>query len=172
MKSTPLTWTLLLIAGFAGCDTRDTRSREWQVMAPERATAVEQSVRAFVATVAHDVTQEGPIAWNKHFQDTPAFFMAVNGQMAFPSGAAAKQGMPHVAQLIKRIDLKWGDDLRVDPLSPELAMVGASWREVQTDPAGHSIEETGYFTGLAQSRDGRWQFRDAHWSSPVAPPTH
>jgi hypothetical protein len=50
--------------------------------------------------------------------------MAVNGQIAFPSGAAAKQGMPEVAQLIKHIDLKWGDDLRVDPLSPQLAVVG------------------------------------------------
>jgi hypothetical protein len=28
--------------------------------------------------------------------------------------------------------------------------------------------ENGFFTGLAELRNGRWQFRDAHWSI-VAP---
>jgi len=123
-----------------------------------------------MATVAHDVTQEGPLAWSKHFESSPAFFMAVNGQMAFPSGAAAKAGIQNVALTLKHIDLKWGDDLRVDPLTPELAVVATPWHEIKTDAAGQTIEDGGFFTGLAEFRDGRWQFRDAHWSSPVTPP--
>lgn len=47
--------------------------------------------------------------------------MAVNGQLAFPNAAAAKVGAQSFARTINRIDLTWGDDLRVDPLAAELA---------------------------------------------------
>jgi hypothetical protein len=166
-----LAWVLLLIIACASCKTRDTGSSE--SLTPARAAAVEQGVRAFMAMVAHDVTQEGPLAWSKHFESSPAFFMAVNGQMAFPSGAAAKEGIQNVALTLKHIDLKWGDDLRVDPLTPELAVVATPWHEIKTDAAGQITEDGGFFMGLAEYRDGRWQLRDAHWSSPVAPsPAH
>ena len=120
-------------------------------------------------TVAHDVTQEGPLAWLKFFDTGPGFFMAVNGQLAFPNAAAAKQGTQSFAQTINRMELTWGD-LRVDPLTTELSMVAASWREIQVDKAGHRIEEAGYFTALAEYRGGNWRFRDAHWSAPISPP--
>jgi len=96
--------------------------------------------------------------------------MAVNGQMAFPNGAAAQDGTRKFAQTVSHIQLKWGDDLRVDPLTAELAVVAASWSEVQVDTKGHRVDETGYFTGLAEYREDRWQFRDAHWSAPVLTP--
>jgi hypothetical protein len=135
------------------------------------ATSVESGVRAFAQVVAHDVTQEGPAAWSKHFADGPEFFMAVNGQMAFPSGAAAMAAMPKVALAYKHIDLQWGDDLRVDVLTPVLAVVAAPYREIQVDAAGHRVEDKGFFSGVVEYRDGRWKFRDAHWSSitPAAP---
>ena len=133
-----------------------------------RTASVEQTVRAFMQTVSHSVTQDGPVAWIKYFDASPAFFMAVNGQMAFPNTATAQEGTRKFAQTIRHIELKWGDDLRVDPLTNEFAVVAVSWREIQVDTAGHSVTETGYFTGLAEYREGRWQFRDAHWSSPVS----
>lgn len=89
--------------------------------------------------------------------------------MAFPSGAAANEAIPSVAQTIKQIELKCGDDPRVDALTPELAVVAAPWHEVQTDAGGHTVEESGFFTGMAEYRNRRWVFRNAHWSSPVAP---
>jgi hypothetical protein len=135
---------------------------------PDGAASVDQAVRAFMQTVSHSVTQDGPMAWIKYFDASPAFFMAVNGQMAFPNPAAAQEGTRKFAQTMRHIELNWGDDLRVDPLSNELAVVAVSWREIQVDTAGHSATETGYFTGLAEYREGRWQFRDAHWSSPVS----
>jgi hypothetical protein len=158
-----LAWVLLPVTAFAGCNAQNRSSTE-SLTAP-RAAAVEQGVRTFMATVAHDVTQEGPAAWSKHFEDGPAFFMAVDGQMAFPSGAAAKEGIQSVALTLKRIDLKWGNDLRVDPLTAELAVVATPWHEIKTDSGGQTTEDGGFFTGLAEYRDGRWQFRDAHWSS-------
>jgi hypothetical protein len=140
---------------------------------PERAAKVERGVRTFMQTAAHDVTQEGPSAWRKHFADTPAFFMAVNGQLAFANSADVSAKLPDVARAIKHIELRWGDDLRVDPLTEEFAVVATSWHEVITNGEGKREESSGYFTGTVEFRDGRWQFRNAHWSVAVpAAPAH
>jgi hypothetical protein len=168
-----LIWrSTLLLAAFAsaGCSARTSGSAELQSLTPARDAAIDESARTFMHTVAHVVTQDGPLAWLKFFDTSPGFFMAVNGQLAFPNAAAAKEGTQNFARTINRIDLTWGDDLRVDPLTAELAVVAASWREIQVDRAGHRIEEAGYFTGLVEYRDGHWRFRDAHWSAPISPP--
>jgi hypothetical protein len=160
----------VLLAAFAlsGCSAR-TAGSELQSLTPASAAAIGESARTFMHIVAHDVTQEGPLAWLKFFDTGPKFFMAVNGQLAFPNAAAAEEGTQNFARTINRIDLTWGDDLRVDPLTAELAVVAASWREIHVDKAGLRIEEAGYFTALAEYRDGRWRFRDAHWSARVSP---
>ena len=168
-----LTWlSTAVLAAFAlaGCSARAAGSAESQSLPPVRAAAIGESARTLMRTAAHDVTQEGPLAWLKFFNTGPEFFMAVNGQLAFPNAAAAKEGTQNFARTINHIELTWGDDLRVDPLTAELAVVAASWREIQVDKAGHRIEETGYFTGLVEYRDGHWRFRDAHWSAPIPPP--
>jgi len=167
-----LIWrSTLLLAAFAsaGCSARASGSAELHSLTPASAAAIDESARTFMHTVAHDVTQEGPLAWLKFFDTGPGFFMAVNGQLAFPNAAAAKEGTQNFARTINSIDLTWGNDLRVDPLNAEFAVVAASWREIQVDKAGHHIEEAGYFTGLIEYRDGRWRFRDAHWSAPTSP---
>lgn len=168
-----LIWrSTLLLATLAsvGCSARSSGSAELQSLTPASAAAIDESARAFLHTVAHDVTQEGPLAWLKFFDTGPGFFMAVNGQLAFPNAAEAREGTQNFARTINCIDLRWGNDLRVDPLTAELSVVAASWREVQVDKAGHRIEQAGYFTGLAEYRDGHWRFRDAHWSTPISPP--
>jgi hypothetical protein len=164
-------WVLLLAAmTSAGYGRQNTISGESRPLTPERAAAVEDGVRAFTQTVAHDVTQNGPTAWRKHFSDSPAFFMASNGLLVFPNSAAATKGIQDFARTIKQIELRWGDDLRVDPLTPDLAVVAATYHEIQVNTAGQRVDEAGFFTGIAEYRDGRWQFRNAHWSVPVPPP--
>ncbi len=158
---------LLTAIIFAGCLVNVAGASESQRLTPARAAAVDRAVDAFMQTVAHSVTQDGPAAWLKYFGSGPAFFMAVNGQMAFPNAAAAQEGTRKFAQTITHTELRWGDDLRVDPLTADLAIVATSWRETMVDVAGHRADQAGYFTGLAEYRDGRWQFREAHWSSPV-----
>jgi hypothetical protein len=133
-------------------------------LTPARAAAVEDGVRAFARTVAHDITQEGPTAWRKFFSQSPSFFMAVDGHLVFPSGAAARTAIQDLSRTIQHIELQWGDDLRVDPLAPDLAMLATSYHEVRVSPAGDRVEENGFFTGLAEYREGHWQFRNAHWS--------
>lgn len=150
---------------FTGSHARSSLS-----ITPARAEAVEQGVRQLMQSAARDVTQQGPLAWLRYFEAGPSFFMAVNGQMAFANESAASDGTKSFARTIQRIELQWGD-LRIDPLTSEFAVVAAPWREITVDHAGRRIEDAGFFTALAEFRDGRWQFRDAHWSSPAPPPT-
>ena len=88
--------------------------------------------------------------------------------MAFPNGAAESEGTQAFAKTINHIELDWGDALRVDPLTPEFGVVATPWHEIMVDSAGHRAEETGFCSALAEYRD-HWQFRDAHWSSPLSP---
>lgn len=139
-------------------------------LTPARRAAVEDSVRQFTAAVAHDVTQEGPAAWRKYFADGPDFFMAVNGKLVFSNGQAAAQAIPEIARQFKHIELRWGNDLRLDALTENLCVVAASYTEViepQPKVEGIGGTHTGYFTGLAENRNGQWQFRNAHWSEPL-----
>jgi hypothetical protein len=137
----------------------------------QHASKVQDDVRAFMLTVAHDITQEGPAAWRRHFADSPYFFMAVDGHMAFPNSAAVTAAIPDLVRAIPQIKLQWGNDLRVDPLTPDLAVVATTYRETQVGPNGKSVDDNGFFTGTTERRNGRWQFRNAHWSSavPIAP---
>jgi predicted outer membrane lipoprotein len=161
-------WKWAWLLGITLCVACGSHRNASRSLTTERAFAVDRDVRAFAATVAHDITQEGPAAWRRHFSDSPAFFMASEGQLQFPDSASATSGIQSLTRIIKHIELKWGD-LRVDPLTEQFAVVAAPWHEIVEDEAGKKVEESGYFTGVAESRNGRWQFRDAHWS--VATPS-
>lgn len=131
--------------------------------------AVEQEVRQFAAAVSRDITRQGPAAWEKYFANSPAFFMASEGKLVFPNRQAATHAISELTHTIQHIELTWGDDLRVDSLTPEFAVVASSWHEVQADKQGQQTTEGGFFTGLAERHNGQWQFRNAHWSV-AAPP--
>jgi hypothetical protein len=170
-------WILFLAvipsAACPGCSLHTNTGGNPSSLTPAQKAAVDQDVRRFVSAVAHDVTQEGPAAWRKHFADDPSFFLASDGFLQFPSRQAATQGIENLTHVIKHVELNWGDDLRVDPLTPDFAQVATSWHEFLLDANGHEISESGFFTGLAEHRNGQWQFRNAHWSvatpSPKAP---
>jgi hypothetical protein len=158
---------LLMAIVFCGCQGSNAQAASPQQVTDAQAAVVSSGIRAWMHSVAGDVTQNGPTAWLKYFDDSPAFFMANNGQMAFASGAAAQDGTKKFAATISHIELKWGEDIRVNVLTPEFVSIGAPWHEVQADLAGHRVEEDGYFTATAQNKGGRWIFRDAHWSMPL-----
>ena len=145
----------LLICG--ACGSRQT--------APGRLAEVKSGVESFARSVAEGVTKQGPAAWQDYFEDSPAFFMAVDGRLQFPDGAAARAAIPELTRTIKKIELQWGNGLRVDPLTEDFAAVAGPWHEILTLADGSRLDTSGYFTAVAESRNGRWQFRNAHWST-------
>jgi hypothetical protein len=161
-------WCALVLAGLLAAGCRRHASAE--ALTAARVLQVQAAVRAYMQGVATDVTRDGPIAWHQHFASGPDFFMAVDGQLAFPDGATAQAAIQELVHTLPHIQLQWGRDIRVDPLTPRLAVAATSYNEVTVNDAGQRVEATGYFTGTVENRDGRWQFRNAHWSS--APPLH
>jgi hypothetical protein len=161
---------LIPIIAAIGCQPCVVSTAQVEGLMPADRSAVGQSVRGFMASVAQAVTQEGPTAWSKEFEGGANFFMVVNGKVAFPTGEAAAQAIPGVARAIPHIDLKWGDDLRIDPLTADLAIVGSSYQEIQVKSQAQTVTENGYFTGVVERRNGKWQFRDAHWSEAAPAP--
>lgn len=141
-----------------------------QPLTAGRAAAVQADVRAFAQTVARDVTAQGPAAWRTYFADSPSFFMAVNGRMQFPDSASAKAAIAQLAHSIPHIELTWGD-LRVDPLTSDLAVIAAPYHELRVDPSGARTDEDGFFTATVEHPSGRWQFRNVHWSVAAPPAT-
>src|SRR5260370_37705031 len=105
----------------AGCAPRD----EAPDLTPAHAAAIEDSGRTFAQAVAADVSRGGPIAWRRHFAESPAVFMASEGRLAFPNSETSTREIQDLARVIPYIQLRWCNGLRVDPLAPVLAILAA-----------------------------------------------
>lgn len=155
MKRCP--WILGVLLATAGCSSP-------QGLSSSHAVALSDSVRTFMHTIAHDVSAQGPAGWRAQLVADSTFFMAVNGRLEFASGDAAQRAVNQLTSIIPRLELSWRDSIRVDPLQPGLAAVGAAYHELRFDTAGHEVEESGFFTGLAEHTVLGWRLRNAHWS--------
>ena len=116
-----------------------------------------------VEMIAKDVTREGPVAWLRYFENTPGFFMASGGNLAFPDNDSATNFIKNdLVKIISKIELRWSN-IRIDPLTPAFANVAANFHEDITDSTGKKMTD-GYFTGVAERAPQGWQLRNAHWS--------
>lgn len=126
---------------------------------------VTDSVNRMMTTISSDISTKGPIAWLNHFQDTSAFFMANNGELLFKDNAIAKVLIQSdLIKIISKITLGWGN-IRIDPLTPSLAAIGADFHEDITLSSGKTNLVNGYFTALAEHTGKGWQLRNCHWSA-------
>lgn len=158
-------WILVVaVTLLSSCGSNPLVSNESQTLTAAQFASVSKSARAFAFEVARDITKEGPSAWMKHFEDSPSFFMASEGRLVVADTASAATAIQEALLSTPHIELTWGSDLRVDPMTPGLAMLAASYREVQISKAGERREVAGFFTGVAERQEGRWRFRNAHWS--------
>jgi hypothetical protein len=156
--------TLILVAG---CAREDGPAPP---LSPAQRAAEGAAAARFLTEMAADVTREGPAAWARHFVPSQEFFMAADGALVFPDGDSAARGVASLAKTLTGIELSFGSEVKVDPLTQDLVALGAPYHEVLTDADGRRTESRGYFTALAEYRGGRWLLRDAHWSEPAARP--
>jgi hypothetical protein len=132
----------------------------------DRSEAIRDSVKQFFESIPATLTEDGPIAWLRHFEEGPEFFMASDGELAFPSSDSAKAFVRLLSQRISAIRLLWAD-MRVVPLGPGIAVVGATYRETVTDTAGTEVDFGGFMTGVSRHHQEGWRIQNLHWSSPV-----
>jgi hypothetical protein len=127
-------------------------------------SVVEDSVHQMLASIAKAISHEGPIAWLEYFENSPDFFMAADGQLAFANNDSATNFLKNTyAKSIYKIELSW-NHVRIDPFSSQVAGVAAVFHEDITDTAGRKSPSDGYFTGIAHQTAQGWQLRNAHWS--------
>lgn len=151
-------WRVVFDKGCPVCERGPT------TLTPAHRAAIIDSARGLAQAMVRAVSREGPAAWRRYFAEDAAFFMAAEGHLQFPSSDSASRAISTLARVIRHIEIRWGDGLRVDPLGPGLAMVAAPYFEVRVDAAGQRVEEAGYFTGVAEHYAEGWRFRNAHWS--------
>ncbi len=98
-----------------------------QQLEADHADAMRDSVEQFFESIIGGLSEDGPIAWLQYFEESSEFFMASDGKLLFPSSDSAKAFVRGLSQKISAIQLRW-IDLRVAPISPGTAVVGASYR--------------------------------------------
>jgi hypothetical protein len=130
----------------------------------EQSKLVKDSVFKLTADIATNISTKGPAAWLNYFEDTPGFFMASDGQLAFTDYPSAKAFILNtLVKSIPHIKLRW-ENLRIDPLTSNLAAMGADFHEDITNAAGNSLPFDGYFTATAHFNGHSWKLRNLHWS--------
>lgn len=134
-------------------------------LSPGQIAGIRDSVQLMTVSIARDLSRNGPAAWLHYFENTKGFFMASDGQLIFPGIDTAKNFINNIlVKNISAIDLRW-NNIRVDPLTAQLASIAADFHEDVTDSDGKIIRQDGYFTGIAHQTPGGWKLYNAHWSS-------
>ncbi len=147
-----------LSAFLFSCKQGDTSLSESQ------SAEVKADVLKLADATAKGISSKGPIAWLDYFEDSPGFFMASGGSLALPDYHTADTFIKGtLVKVIPKITLKWSD-IRVDPLTSQIAAMGAGFHEDVTDPTGKITPYDGYFTGTVHHTEKGWKFRDEHWS--------
>ncbi len=148
-------------ASLAGCQPKDT-----SIPDAKQSTDIQAEVTLMADSIARDLNSEGPTAWLRYFDKSPQFFMASYGALAFPNFLSAADFVQEYARSVRRIELRW-TNVRVDPLTTGLAVMGAEFHEVITDTAGKDVPADGYFTAVAEKTPAGWRLRDLHWSGAM-----
>jgi hypothetical protein len=130
----------------------------------KKTTIIKERVKGMMANIETDVSKNGPRAWLNYFEDTPDFFMANEGQLVFKDHQSARAFIiGTVVKIIPYIKLRW-EHIRIDPLTSNLASIGADFHEDQVTNTGKKLSIDGYFSGIAHYEGHDWKLRNAHWS--------
>jgi hypothetical protein len=148
----------VIAVSLAGCQPKDA-----SVPDARQSTDIQAEVTLMADSIARDLKSEGPTAWTRYFDKSPQFFMASYGALAFPNFLAAADFVQEYARSVRRIELTW-TNVRVDPLTTQLAVMGADFHEVITDTAGKDTIAGGYFTAVTVKTPAGWRLRNLHWS--------
>jgi hypothetical protein len=125
---------------------------------------VRDSVEQMLNSIATDISQHGPTSWIQHFDNTPYFFMASDGQLAFSNTDSMAGFLKNsYAKGVRNIVLSW-NDVRIDPYTMSVAGIAAKFSEQITDTSGKLTTFQGYFTAVAEQQFQAWRLRNAHWS--------
>lgn len=147
------------ITASTGC-----RGTSTSVSETAAASQISQGALEFMDVVAAGVSRDGPIAWKRYLGTDPAFYMVSEGRLVFDGGEVARRSIDDLTRTIERIELRWGEPIRVDPQSSTRVLISAAYFERIVTRSGVTTNEQGWMTGLAERRPEGWSFLNLHWS--------
>jgi hypothetical protein len=155
--------SLSILAGILfclyGCQSKEIKTKA------EYLGFVKDSVILMTTHITSDLARIGPIAWLNYFENSPDFFMAVDGKVTFTNYQTAKNFISDtLTKSFQKINLHW-ESLRIVPLAFNLASMGAYFHEDLLDPTGKTVTATGYLTATAAQTGQGWKLRNVHWST-------
>jgi len=151
----------LIMGSFISCKQNTT------TLTTEQAATVKDSVLQLAAITAKDVSTRGPIAWLDHFENSPHFFMANDGFLALPDYKTAESFVKEtLMKQLRSINLHWSA-IRVEPLTPEFAIMAANYHEDITDNNNKTTVYEGYLTATVQHTANGWKFLNMSWSGKL-----
>jgi hypothetical protein len=166
MKTKSLRSKYLVLLSFTCCFISSCNNNT-ETLNPKERSLVQDSVQFMAESIAKNISNKGPAGWLRYFEHTPDFFMASDGLLVFPNIDTATIIINNeLIKVMPKIQLRWGN-IRIDPLSANLAIIAAPYHEDITDSAGKITPHEGYFTGTAHRTSQGWKLRNAHWSSIV-----
>ena len=99
-------WMMMVVAVSAmGCGSTAKNGADGsaQVLSGEKREAVETSLREFMSKVAQDISSEGPLAWQKEFQDSPSFSWRRRGSWRSGTGKRRCKGFRGCRKLLNML---------------------------------------------------------------------
>ena len=133
-------------------------------LTPAGSAMVKDSAVKLMTNIENDISAKGPAAWLNYFDDSPGFFMASDGKIAFTSYASARKFvLDTLAKIIPRIKLVW-NNIKTEPLANNAVFIAAGFNEDLTDTKGLTQHTHGYFTAIAGPGGNHWKLKNLHWS--------
>jgi hypothetical protein len=164
MKTLLVRSKYLVLLSFILCFVSSCNNNTEYFTSKER-SQVKDSVQLMAESIVKDISHEGPVSWLKYFENAPDFFMASDGQLVFPNIDSATNVINNkLIKVMSKIQLRWSN-IRIDPLTINLASISAVYHEDITDSTGKMTPHDGYFTGIARQTSQGWKLHNAHWSS-------
>jgi ketosteroid isomerase-like protein len=131
-----------------------------------RTSSALDSARALLASVPTALGDRGPAAWLDFFEDTPSFFMASDGAIAFADRVTAETFLDDFSRKVSGMVLEWHQP-RFEDLGGDIVAVTASYDETIRMRDGTESSFGGHMSGVIRRQGGRWRFQHLHWSSPA-----
>lgn len=127
-------------------------------------SATKDSISLLVENTAKNITAKGPIGWLDEFENSPDFYMANDGAIAFKDYPTAEKFVRDtLSKHMQHIELKFSN-IRIKPLSPESGSIGATFHEMLTITEDKAFPVDGYFTATAHHTTAGWKYTNMHWS--------
>lgn len=131
-----------------------------------RAGSAVDSARALLVSVPTALADRGPSAWLDFFEDSPSFFMASDGAIAFSDRSAAETYLDGFSRSVSEMALEWHEP-RFEDLGGDVVVVTASYDETIRMHDGTESSFAGRMSGVIRRQANRWRFQHLHWSSPA-----